>query len=535
MRKILALLMVCLMIALAAGCTSTAPTQGPESTGTPAPAAETETATEPTQATSEKVKFTYWMPFVSNAALFMESWEDNVVWQNKEKITGVDVEFISPAVGDEATAFNLMINSADLPDMIQFNPYTGYTYPGGGAKGVADGIFLRLNDLIESHAPNYNKIINSTPEFKRQVITDDGTIWGMGMLEEVRQTSYHGPAVREDWLKELNIKEPTTIAEWRDMLAAFKNQKGCTAPYAINFHGVTWSLGWAFDVDIANTWLQRDGKVVYTFTDPGYLEYLTEMNLWYQEGYISKDFTSDDGPTLLAEGKTGVFETGFWMFSIYENTIREKDPNAVIGPMPYPQKDANTPVKVRILEPHNRGYETVVTSSCEAPEEAVKWLDWGYSNPEGYLWNNYGEEGVSYTMVDGKPQWTEFMTKNPDGFDLNQLMNKYSMQAGSYVRDWQCIFVAYSPAANETLTLWDGDSSHLLVTRLLSFTQDEGNTNATIMADINTYVNEMAIKFIKGEEPLANWNNYVEAVKGMGIETVAANYQTAYDRYLNRK
>jgi putative aldouronate transport system substrate-binding protein len=549
MRRILALFMSFLMIVLAVGCGSTTPATttaaATTAAATTAAATEATTAAESTEATTtaaaeptvktEPVKLDYWIPMTGDAALFMKTLEDNVTWKHWQEVTNTDLNFISPAVGDEATAFNLMIAASDLPDMIHMNPYSGYSYPGGGAKAVADGVFLKLNDLIDANAPNFSKVINSTPEFKRSVITDDGTIWGMGMLENVRQTSYWGPTVRADWLEELNIKKPTTIPEWREMLKAFKEKKGCTAPYIYNFHGTSWFLGWAYDVDIANTWLQRDNKVVYSFTDPGYLEYLTEMNMWYKEGYISKDFNSDVTNDMMAQSKGGAFETGFWMFTIYENTLKEKEPNAKLSPLAYPQKDSNTPVKIRVLESHNRSFETVVTTSCKDPVAAVKFLDWGYSDPDGYLWCNYGEEGVSYTMVDGKPQWTDFMTKNPDGFDLNQLMKKYSLQSGSYVRDWQCIFVAYSPQANETLTLWDGDSSHLLVTRLLSFTQEEGNTNATVMADIDTYVKEMTIKFIKGEEPLSNWDAFVTTINDMGLASVVTNYQAAYDRYLNRK
>jgi putative aldouronate transport system substrate-binding protein len=545
MRRSVALLMVCLMIIMVAGCT-TAPT----ATGSPTPAAsvseaqatstptaaaeETSTPTEPTKAPEEKITLKYWIPFVGNAALFMKSWDDNVVWQHKEKATGVKINFISPAVGDEATAFNLMISSSDLPDMIQFHPYIPYSYPGGPSKAVADGVIIRLNELIEKDAPFYNAVINSNPSFKRQVMTDEGLIWGMGMLEKVNQTNYMGATIREDWLKDLGLAMPNTVEDWRNVLTAFKEKKGAASPWILRADGLGWSFPWAYDID-ASGWFQRDGKIVYSFTDPGFREYLTEMNKWYKAGLVSQDFTTTDQNNWLTNGVAGAYDQGFWMFSIDEKMIHEKDPKAIISPCPMPIKDANSTTKIRILEPNNRGFETVVTSACKTPDAAVKWLDWGYSEPEGYLWNNYGEEGVSYKMVDGKPQWTEFMTKNPDGFDLNQLMNKYSLQSGSYVRDWQCIFVAYSPAANKTLTLWDGDSSHLLMTRLLTFTADEGNVNATTMADINTYVAEMTIKFIKGQEPLANWDAFVEKVNGMGVDTVVKNYQAAYDRYMNRK
>jgi putative aldouronate transport system substrate-binding protein len=164
----------------------------------------------------------------------------------------------------------------------------------------------------------------------------------------------------------------------------------------------------------------------------------------------------------------------------------------------------------------------------------VKWLDWNYSE-EGHMKHNYGEEGVTYTMVNGKPKYTTFFTNNMDGIPLDAIQLKYGFHEGSYVRNVLKDYDLYSEEASSTITLWNGDASHLLTTGLLSFTADEGNTNANIMSDVNIYVNEMILRFIKGEEPLSNWGTYVQNVRNMGIDTVVKNYQAAYDRYLKRK
>ena len=535
-KRIISPLLICLVVILVmTGCTNSSdnnPTKAP--TSEPGETSQSVDATDEVNEPMEPITLTYWIPFVANASLFMESYDDNVVFQHKEEITGVDIEFISPAQGDEATNFNLMIASNELPDMISW--FSSY-YAGGALKGISDGVIIPLNELIDENAPNFKAVIDSNQDIGRQVKTDDGTIWSMGMLEKENQTCYAGPTIRQDWLDDLGLSMPETIADWENVLTTFKNEKDATTPWILgSYIGVPYGLSfpWAYDVDCTNGgWVQRDGQVVYSFTDTGWLDYLTLMNKWYEEGLISSDFVSKDQNAWLTDGIAGAYDQGFWMFTIDENMIKESDPNVVLSPCPIPVKEAGDTTKVRILAPNFRGYETTITSSCETPAQAVEWLDWGYSD-EGHLWSNYGEEGVSYTMVNGEPQWTEFMTNNEDGFDLNQLMNKYSLQWGTYVRDWQAIFVAYSPAANETLTLWDGDTSHLLLTSVLTFTADEGNVNATNIADIDTYVSEMSIKFINGEEPLSNWDTYVETIKGMGLDEVVANYQAAYDRYINR-
>lgn len=44
----------------------------------------------------------------------------------------------------------------------------------------------------------------------------------------------------------------------------------------------------------------------------------------------------------------------------------------------------------------------------------MRFLNFGYTE-EGAMMYNYGVEGVSYTMVDGKPQWTEAMLDGSEG------------------------------------------------------------------------------------------------------------------------
>ena len=489
---------------------------------------------------TEGVKLSLWIIFPSNAAMLMQSFEDNFAWQKMQADTGIDIEFQSPPIGQEAEQLQLILSSGNYPDMIQFNAYAGSaTYPGGAVKAVEDGVYLRLNELIAEHAPNFTNVIESDIRFKQQIMTDDGLIWGMGMLETDPQTCYQGPVVRQDWMDDLGLEAPVTIEDWYNVLTTFRDEKDAKSPWFMPASGKAECFMWAYDLapgGPTGEWLQRDGKVVYSYADPGYLEYLTEMNKWYNEGLFLKDFTTGDYVRQnqeLTEGNVGAYYQGFWMFTIDETMVHEKDPNFVAMPVTIPIKDADSTTKIRILEPNYRGFDTVITGSCENPVAAMKFLDYGYSD-EMYMASNYGTLGKTYNMVDGKPVFTDYMLNNPDGFDLNQLMNMECQQAGSFVRDWACYFVGYSPAANLTLTLWDGSTEHLMLERLLSFTAVEGGLNATLMSDIKTYVDEMIVKFIKGEEPLSNWDSYLNTIYGMGLAEVEANYQAAYDRYLQR-
>ena len=58
-----------------------------------------------------------------------------------------------------------------------------------------------------------------------------------------------------------------------------------------------------------------------------------------------------------------------------------------------------------------------------------------------------------------------------------------------------------------------------------SFSSEDDAVRRAVMADVDTYVDEMIIKFVSGREPLSNWDTYVEKVNGMGIAEVIDIYQ----------
>ena len=68
----------------------------------------------------------------------------------------------------------------------------------------------------------------------------------------------------------------------------------------------------------------------------------------------------------------------------------------------------------------------------------------------------------------------------------------------------------------------------------ITMSVDESTRYSNIMSDINTYVNEMVLKFIMGEEPMENWDAYVEKIKKMDIDKAIAIQEEALKRYNSR-
>ena len=53
----------------------------------------------------------------------------------------------------------------------------------------------------------------------------------------------------------------------------------------------------------------------------------------------------------------------------------------------------------------------------------------------------------------------------------------------------------------------------------------------TYLTDIETYVEEMHIKYITGSESLDTFDSYLSTLKSMGIEDLLELKQAQYDRY----
>jgi len=303
-------------------------------------------------------------------------------------------------------------------------------------------------------------------------------------------------------------------------------------------------MGWlpfitAFDV-IRNMYVDNEGKVRYGQIENGYRDFLTVFAQWYREGLIDPDL-----PTLqqlqvsskITSGVSGAScgalgsRMGAWILSGRATNYRF---NLAAAPAPSLVK-GEKPEYVPGMS--GAGYTgAAITTACRYPDIAARLLDWGYSE-EGFLFNNFGIEGLSWKMENGNPIYTDEVMKNPKGWPPAQALAAYarSQESGPFVQDIRYYEQYMSlPEQKEALRVWASEniSKHSLPP--ITPTQEEASRYARIMNEINTYVAEMEIKFIIGTESLGNWNNYVNTVKRMGIERALEIQNAALERYHNR-
>ena len=177
----------------------------------------------------EKVKLTYWAAINVNAISVIQNYDELLLYKELEDKFNVDLVFKHPPAGQETEQFNLMITSMDLPDLIEHN---WLQYKGGPGKAISDGVIQPLNDIIANHAPNLKAILEERTELKKELTTEEGDYYVFPSLSSGSYSTFGGSFLRKDWLDDLGLSVPETIDEWENVLIAFKEKKGATAPYS---------------------------------------------------------------------------------------------------------------------------------------------------------------------------------------------------------------------------------------------------------------------------------------------------------------
>ncbi|MFE5320623.1 extracellular solute-binding protein [Paenibacillus sp. NPDC056579] len=519
-----------LSLSVVAGCSSSSP---------PNQGAEKKEGQEPPKLQA----LTYWVSLASNVAATLKSFGDMTVYQELQKKTGVNVSFQHPPVGQEKDQFNLMITGKDLPDVIEYG-WTGY--PGGPEKAIKDKKIIKLNDIIDKNAPNLKKILDANPDWKRQVMTDEGSIYGFPFL---RGDDYllvsNGIALRKDWLDKLNLKMPETVDDWYTTLTAIKksdingNGKPDEIPLLISKGDMGGSVAFLGSFGVNYDFYHVNGKVSYGPIQPEYKQFLTVMNRWYKEGLLDPDFAVTD--SKLKDAKvTGnqlfatVMSTGSGIGN-YTSLVKNKiaDFKLVAAPFPVVNKGDKKLWSARSYN-FSGGVAAAISTSNKNPEATAKWLDYAYSD-EGKMLFNFGVDGVSYKMVSGYPTFTDDIM-NPKDMSVAQAMARHvrSNFNGPFVQDKRYMEqYAALPEQKDSIKIW-GEPTDERKLPPVTPTSDESSKFASIMNDVNTFKDEMFNKFIMGAEPLDNFDKYVKTIEGMGIQEAVKIQQAALERYKKR-
>lgn len=539
-NKVLALLTaVSLSAGLLAGCGGSASSASSSAAGSSTAADSANAATEEFSYPMSGKELTYWCELNTNVSANYTNMGDTPFGQGLMERTGVTITYLHPPTGQLNEQFNLILADGDLPDIME---YTWQSYPGGPQKAIEDGNILALNDIIDQYCPNLKAYLEAHPDVDRQCKTDEGNYYMFPFVrgdDSLRVST--GLMIRQDWLNDLGLEMPTTIDEWHDVLTAFKTEKGATAPFAFEYTTPSLRNNWPF-MSAYNTtaefYVGDDGKIHYGPAEENYKEFLATMNQWYKEGLLDPDMPTAQLDQVSAKMTSGASGASLgWIGSrmgVWTTAAKETDPNYDLEAAPVPTLNKGETAKMGPMDNvvvNNGG--AAITTRCKDIEAAARLLDWAYSD-EGHMYYNFGTEGESYTMENGEPVYTDLILNNPDGLPIAQAMSGYirGNYNGPFVQDVRYAQQYYTmdcqKKAQATWTVPEA-SEHVLPP--ITPSSGESEEFSAIMNEINTYRDEMTLKFILGTESLDNFDKFVDTVNQMNLKRAIEIENSALDRY----
>ncbi|MCI5556793.1 extracellular solute-binding protein [bacterium] len=539
-NKVLALLTaVSLSAGLLAGCGGSASSASSSAAGSSTAADSANAATEEFSYPMSGKELTYWCELNTNVSANYTNMGDTPFGQGLMERTGVTITYLHPPTGQLNEQFNLILADGDLPDIME---YTWQSYPGGPQKAIEDGNILALNDIIDQYCPNLKAYLEAHPDVDRQCKTDEGNYYMFPFVrgdDSLRVST--GLMIRQDWLNDLGLEMPTTIDEWHDVLTAFKTEKDATAPFAFEYTTPSLRNNWPF-MSAYNTtaefYVGDDGKIHYGPAEENYKEFLATMNQWYKEGLLDPDMPTAQLDQVSAKMTSGASGASLgWIGSrmgVRTTAAKETDPNYDLEAAPVPTLNKGETAKMGPMDNvvvNNGG--AAITTRCKDIEAAARLLDWAYSD-EGHMYYNFGTEGESYTMENGEPVYTDLILNNPDGLPIAQAMSGYirGNYNGPFVQDVRYAQQYYTmdcqKKAQATWTVPEA-SEHVLPP--ITPSSGESEEFSAIMNEINTYRDEMTLKFILGTESLDNFDKFVDTMNQMNLKRAIEIENSALDRY----
>jgi len=346
----------------------------------------------------------------------------------------IDVTFVPVGRWSETEDIVNLMASNSAPDLC-------YTYGGGMVESFRDqGGVMDLAPYIDSYLPDLKKLLGADPVVAgkdfiyRNADRQTGSIFSIPSYRVV--IAQRNVFIRKDWLDALRMPVPTTMDQFYRALREFKNKdpgnvgKNRVVPLGVN-EDARWGLADFIHHFFSPRITERD-RWINTVADryitmDGYKRGVQEMNKWYNEGLIYKDFplmkTADDFYNLIKSGVVGAFCQN-WDFpfrpdiNILED-LRKTVPNAEFVPISITN---NKEMFDKV------GLQMFIPASSPNKDAALKYLNW-LAKPENFGFLQLGREGVNHELVNGIPRVIAapaqhpWIQNSPNNIDLTMPVN----------------------------------------------------------------------------------------------------------------
>ena len=456
--------------------------------------------------------------------------DDWKLWEYMSEGSGATLDIISVPATDAGTKFPLLFAARDeLPDLMAFETMGGHT------KFAGEGL-IAFEDL-EDYMPNYNAWLESLTEeqynvaVKNRKRSDGKTYYTPGTGREGR-TRMRAWLYREDIFKKHNLKAPENFDEIYEVSKKLKELYPDSYPYSTRSFSYVFDLpGSAFD-----KWWQYgayydfdDGEWRWGATEDTALEILTFYKKMIDEKLMPSDCVTMSGTAfdeLVLTNRTFIMPHLQLRIDYCNQLAQAENPEfkiqAFVPPVANPEKGVSMMERGDI---EMIGISIPDSGRPEGIANAAKFVDWMYTD-EAMELVSWGKEGETFEIIDGKKKYITDET----GALPNTLYGFHTY--GSFCRmDPEAAKAMQSETTLETAAIVaEHQLPYYPITLWLDFNDEEQSVIDMYKTGIQTHTQEMLVKFMLGQEPLSNFDKFVEELGSMGLDEVLAAYTSAYDR-----
>ena len=310
-----------------------------------------------------------------------ESWEKNSIYDAYEKDIGVKItnKWIAD-VTQFKEKVKITIASDDLPDFLMVNATQ--------LKELTEAdMIMDLTELYEQYATDETKkFLTMDGGLQMKTATFDGKL--MGIPSSYNPYQYQNLYVRTDWLKELNLPEPKTMADLVAVSEAFKakNPGGKSTTYGLAVSknpfsietGVTGLRAFLNGYHAyENIWIDDgNGGLVNSDIQPEVKQALAALQDMFKKGLIDPEFAVKDtekaAELLYDDGIGMVFGATWTPAQLVKGAVKDGKVVQEWGVFPIPSVDGN-PARPQIGIGVDEYY--VISKKAKHPEGVIKLLN----------------------------------------------------------------------------------------------------------------------------------------------------------------
>ena len=285
---------------------------------------------------------------------------------------------------------------------------------------VDAGLVMELDrEMIEKNMPNlmayYERYADAFGGDIFQWYEIDGKIYSIPQARP-GDAKRNVIGIRGDWLDNLGLEVPKTLAEFEEVMEAFTyddpDGNGLDDTYA--YTGVNWNsfslspLCQAFGFNMDVWYMDEEGKVQYGTVQPEMKQMIELLQKWYKAGYFPTEFWNQDWDAFRSQMTSGVAGMAVQSFDAF----LDKNAGWALADLLLVNPDAWFELSYGIEGENAEGgclqfnpvtYAGVMFSYKleDQPEKLEKYMqvfDALMFDPEWTAKASYGEPGVGYTV-----------------------------------------------------------------------------------------------------------------------------------------